>query len=544
MNDQDRRLRGGTADLAPTVVLRGSQAGVGPHSLRVAIDAGSNPGLADEINALLRERLRAAALFLAAGLCLALVRDVLFGGGLAWPPQVAAILSLACAFTLLSAPRSPSARGLKVAELAIFGLAAAVLAMRQYHSLLSWADRGDEASLVATTKDMMIGSIILVFGYAMLIPNTWRGACPFVLGIAAGPIAVDALLFLTHPDAFRLARRLATAQRAGQNAFLMTAVAALASYGAHLVNALRVGGMKARQLNQYRLRERIGAGGMGEVYLAEHRFLKRPCALKLIRPDRTDDPRSLARFEIEVRAMASLSDPHTVEVYDYGHAEDGTFYYVMEYLPGLSLEELASLHGPLPGGRVIFLLRQACEALAEAHAAGLIHRDLKPANLFAARRGGRHDFVKLLDFGLVKDTAEPGPVGLSREGTVRGTPQYMAPEQVTGDRPLDHRCDLYALGGVAYTLLTGHPPFEADTATRMMIAHVHTPVVPPSQLCPDVPPDLEQVVLRCLAKDPADRPQTAEELGRALASCSAAGQWDARQAAAWWQQFGPGSIAT
>ena len=186
----------------------------------------------------------------------------------------------------------------------------------------------------------------------------------------------------------------------------------------------------------------------------------------MIRPDRAGDPRSLARFEHEVRATARLSDPNTVEVYDYGRTEDGTFFYVMEYLHGLTLDELVARHGPLPPGRVIYLLRQACEALAEAHAAGLIHRDLKPANIFAARRGRRYDFVKLLDFGLVKAVAARPEVGPGRDGTVCGTPQYMAPEQVTGDRAVDRRCDLYALGGVAYSLLTGRPPFQAQTATR------------------------------------------------------------------------------
>ena len=226
---------------------------------------------------------------------------------------------------------------------------------------------------------------------------------------------------------------------------------------------------------------------MGEVYLAEHRLLKRPCALKVIRPERAGDPRSLERFEHEVRATARLSDPNIVEVYDYGRTEDGTFFYVMEYLHGLSLDELVARHGPMPPGRVIYLLRQACEALAEAHAAGLIHRDLKPANLFAARRGRRYDFVKLLDFGLVEAVAARHEVGPSRERTVCGTPQYMAPEQITGDRAVDGRCDLYALGGVAYTLLTGRPPFEGETATQVMNAHVRDPVVPPSRHRPDIP---------------------------------------------------------
>ncbi len=228
-----------------------------------------------------------------------------------------------------------------------------------------------------------------------------------------------------------------------------------------------------------------------------------------------------------------------MEIYDYGRTADGTFFYVMEYLHGLSLDELVGHHGPLPPRRAIYLLRQACEALAESHAAGLIHRDLKPGNIFAARRGRRYDFVKLLDFGLVEAVAAPHGSGLSHEGTVRGTPQYMAPEQITGDRAVDRRCDLYAMGGVAYTLLTGRPPFEGETAAQVMSAHVHDPVVPPSRHRPDIPTDLEKVVLRCLAKDPNGRFQSAEELETVLAACTSAAGWDAKKAASWWEEFEP-----
>ena len=221
----------------------------------------------------------------------------------------------------------------------------------------------------------MIGSIILMFAYAMLIPNSWRGAWPFVLGIAACPVACEVVVFLMHPEVFRLVLRVAAVRRWGQNVLQVATAGVLATYGAHLVNTLRIRAIEARQLNQYRLREQIGSGGIGEVHLAEHRMLKRPCAIKLIRPERAGNPRRLEQFEHEVRATARLTHPNTVEIFDYGHTEDGTFYYVMEYLPGLSLEGLVAAEGPLVPGRVIFLLRQACEALAEAHAAGLIHRD-------------------------------------------------------------------------------------------------------------------------------------------------------------------------
>ena len=359
-----------------------------PGTSGVTITAGTDALLWDEANALLRVRLRAAILFLAAGLALVQVRDSLIGGDVPWQLQVVAILALAFVFSLLSFPRPLSDRRLKEAEFAIFGIMAAVLAIRQYHVMLSWAVRGDEASFVATSKDTMIGSIILMFAYAMLIPNTWRGAWPLVLGIAACPAACEVVVFLVHPEVFRLVVRVAAPRPSSQNVLQVATAAVLATYGAHLVNTLRIRAIEARQLNQYRLGKQIGVGGMGEVRLAEHRMLKRPCAIKMIRPDRAGNPRRLEQFEREVPATARLTHPHTVEIFDYGHTEDGTFYYVMEYLPGLSLEELVAAEGPLMSSRVIFLLRQACEALAEAHAAGLIHRDLKPANIFATERGG------------------------------------------------------------------------------------------------------------------------------------------------------------
>jgi serine/threonine protein kinase len=265
--------------------------------------------------------------------------------------------------------------------------------------------------------------------------------------------------------------------------------------------------------------------------------------LKIIRPEGTRDAVNLGRFEREVRTTARLSHPNIIEVFDYGQTEEGTFYYVMEYLPGLTLEDLYGRHGPLPTGRVIYLLRQACAALAEAHAAGLVHRDIKPANLFAARRGRRYDLVKVLDFGLVGAAAVAEGDGLTRPGKTPGTPQFMAPEQVRGEAKLDARCDLYALGGVAYALLTGRPPFDAPTANQVMIAQVRDPVVPPSILRSDVPADMERAVLRCLAKDPADRFPDAEDLERALAACPASADWDAHKAERWWQEHEPAAIA-
>ena len=250
------------------------------------------------------------------------------------------------------------------------------------------------------------------------------------------------------------------------DAMILLILAVGSTFGARTISRLRRQVAEARQLGQYRLRRRIGAGGMGEVYLAEHQLLKRPCAVKLIRPDDAADPKALERFEREVRLTATLSHPNTVEIYDYGRAEDGTYYYVMEYLPGLSLAELVERHGPLPPARAVYLLRQVCGALREAHAAGLIHRDIKPSNIFAARRGGMDDVAKLLDFGLVRPAATARAAHLSEEGQILGTPLFMSPEQATGGRELDERSDIYSLGAVAYYLLTGRPPFDGRGRDR------------------------------------------------------------------------------
>jgi serine/threonine-protein kinase len=210
----------------------------------------------------------------------------------------------------------------------------------------------------------------------------------------------------------------------------------------------------------------------------------------------------------------------------------------MEYLPGLSLAELVERHGPLPPARAVYLLRQVCGALGEAHAAGLIHRDIKPSNIFAARRGGRDDVAKLLDFGLVRPAAAARASHLSAEGQILGTPLFMSPEQATGGRELDERGDIYALGAVAYHLLTGRPPFDEAGGIAALIAHARDPVLPPSRVRAGIPEDLERVVLRCLAKDPADRYPDAEGLERALGECACAGEWDRRRAAQWWRGAG------
>jgi serine/threonine-protein kinase len=287
-------------------------------------------------------------------------------------------------------------------------------------------------------------------------------------------------------------------------------------------------------MGHYRLKKKLGAGGMGEVYLAEHLLLRRPCAIKMIRPEQAGDPKLLKRFEREVRTMATLTHANTVEIYDYGHAQCGSFYYVMEYLPGWSLEELVARHGPLPAARVVHLLRQVCGALREAHSIGLVHRDIKASNLIVCERGKVYDVAKLLDFGLVKHhTIEGNDTRLTQQGVLSGTPAYMSPEQAMGLSDVDARSDIYSLGAVAYYLLTGAVPFERATTMQVLTAHARDPVRPLTQVNTDVPADLEQVILRCLEKEPDRRYQDAESLEQALAACASAGRWSQEQARAW-----------
>ncbi len=388
----------------------------------------------------------------------------------------------------------------------------------------------------ALVRNAILASIIwhwlfLIFSYGIFIPNTLRRAGLVIGLMALCPLLVGAYDVTTGGGP----------GRTGLAMFWPMVVplvggALIAIFGSHRLNVLE---REARELGQYRLTRHLGSGGMGEVYLAEHLLLRRPCAIKLIRPERAGDARELRRFEREVRATARLTHWNTVEIYDFGHAEDGTFYYAMEYLPGLSLQDLVDAHGPLPAGRAIHLLRQVCCALREAHAVGLIHRDIKPTNILACERGGVHDVAKLLDFGLVHAQApDLRDVALSQEGSLRGTPSYMSPEQAAGEAAIDPRTDIYSLGAVAYFLLTGRPPFVRETAMRTLAAHLHLPPTPPTELRPDLPDDLAAVVLRCLAKDRADRPPSAEALEEALAGCRDAGRWTEQDALHWWRSRG------
>ena len=322
----------------------------------------------------------------------------------------------------------------------------------------------------------------------------------------------------------------------------------MAYVGARVVYRLGTEVSEARELGSYRLVERLGEGGMGEVWRAQHRLLARPAAIKLIRGGGAGNvgasDEAMRRFEREAQITARLSSPHTVQLFDFGIADDGRFYYVMELLNGLDLETLVRRYGPLPAERVIYLLRQVCHSLAEAASYGLVHRDIKPANLFVCRYGGECDFVKVLDFGIAKEVdhmMETGVIGLTREHGLRGTPAYIAPEQALGGPGIDSRADIYAVGCVAYFLLTGQLVFTGDTPMAVVVHHAHTPPTRPSERSElPIPAAFDRLVLACLAKNPAERPQSARDLSRQLAEVDGVSPWTEDRARQWWDVYQPG----
>ncbi len=364
-------------------------------------------------------------------------------------------------------------------------------------------------------------------------------------------LAVALLAAAMSPAALFLLARLGLVQVTDWSAYVQATFgpvmgAVFAYLAADVVYGLGREVARARELGSYRLGGLIGRGGMGEVYRATHRMLARPAAIKLIRPEVLEQGGAAAadlaarRFRREAEAAASLRSPHTVELYDFGVAEDRTLYFVMELLDGMDLETMVRQTGPLPAGRVIHVLRQVCDSLAEAHARGLVHRDIKPANIHCGRLGLRHDFVKVLDFGLVKPLQpEEGDESQgTMAGMVAGTPAYMAPEAARGD-PLDGRADLYAVGCVGYFLLTGQVVFEAPNGLQVLARHLSAAPVPPSQRTElPVPAALEALLLTCLAKAPADRPPDADALATALAAVPVP-PWTEVHAAAWWQAHAP-----
>ncbi|MGE5276877.1 MAG: protein kinase domain-containing protein, partial [Acidobacteriota bacterium] len=459
------------------------------------------------------------------------------------------------------------------------GRADSSLAVALYAPVYEEGDPGSEA----TRRSTFTGFVLAIFRLASVLDNAAPSAEPglgLVMRETAGP--GSPVLAERPPGAARLARRdgfeiryqMPFADRrwslevfALPGAFLpvkrgaiaSAAVGVLASLlGLATLTALRTISRLRRQAEKvgpYRLVARLGGGAMGVVWEARHALLRRPTAVKVLAPG-TEGERSLARFEREVQLTAGLTHPSTIAIYDYGRSADGTFYYAMELLRGLNLTQLVAFDGALPPARVVHLLRQACGALAEAHAAGLIHRDIKPANLMVCVYGGIADFLKILDFGLVKDLgaverAPEGPAAegggdaaLSQDGSLLGTPLYMAPEGMSDPAGVDARADLFGLGAVGYFLLTGKPPFPGRTALEVFAMARQGPPAPLSAAAAHpVPAALEEAIRRCLSFDREERPSSAEELETMLEACAVSPCWTVREARAWWRDRGQAALA-
>lgn len=380
---------------------------------------------------------------------------------------------------------------------------------------------------------------ILILLYTVLVPTVPRKALgALILSGTAVPITIGTLIAVGNAPSPPILNFVFIFVVPYAITVMVSYIAARVIYG--LGREVR----RVQELGSYQLLSIIGRGGMGEVWRARHNLLARPAAIKLIRRDRVDtgsrdQPDALARFEREAQATAELESPHTVDLYDFGVSEDGSLYYVMELLDGVDLESMVKSFGPFPAERVVHVLQQVCHSLAEAHRRGLIHRDIKPGNIVLCEQAFEHDFVKVLDFGLVKHLPAPdGSAGLSTTDThsFAGTPAYLAPEIALGRNDVDGRADLYSLGCVAFWLLTGRHVFEEETQAAVIVAHTKEEPLAPSQCSElDIPTQLDVLILECLAKAPEDRPRTAEELALRLGEVEVVRPWTADRAADWWQ---------
>jgi hypothetical protein len=452
-----------------------------------------------------------------------------------WPPRIGSSASLArpdilfhlatCAVLLLMwvAVRQPnlSSSALHFADaagtLATFGLYACMA-----------------GNMPAAWRPEMLYLLIVitVLLYRAAIVPSPPGRTAWISTLAAAPAPILAAMLYVRGAPSQVSRGQSVAY-----AFLWAALTVFLSTLVSFVTfRLRKSVARARRLGQYTLGEKLGEGGMGVVYRAEHEMLRRPTAIKLLPPGKAGED-SLKRFEREVQQMARLTNPHTVSIYDYGRTPDGLFYYVMEYLDGIDLEELVRESGPVAPGRAVRILRQVCAALYEAHGIGLIHRDIKPANILLCERGGYPDIAKVLDFGLVREITGSSDPRLTAEGVLHGTPQYLAPETIQNADNVDARSDLYSLGAVAYFLLTGTPVFSGRGPLELIHHHLQTePESLSRRLGKPIPPKLEAVVLSCLAKDPDQRPESARALADALHACDDVVPWDEVDARRYWRE--------
>ena len=525
---------------------------------RSAPPPGTDPAADEEARAFLQRRLGKCALLVAALFALflgwrllALAVEIGEGKPGDWRsvPTQAAEVAIFLSVWLVCRGRPRSIRFLRALDVigVVLGAAAVLAAVFRIPYLV----RPDYIAILALTYVML--------ARAIYVPSTARRTA--LLGLAIAPALLAVLAYSHHaghdPSHFTASAGALVQESPRMWAIRWTSIGAvwwlaavlLATVTSRAFYGLRKDVRDARRLGQYTLLEVLGEGGMGVVYRASHALLRRPTAVKLLPPGNLGEE-SVARFEREVQLTARLTHSNTVRIFDYGRTPDGIFYYAMELLDGASLDRVVRIGGPLSPARVIHILEQVAGALEEAHGLGLIHRDIKPGNILLTRQGGVPDLVKVVDFGLVKQVAvrgggEAAPLpAITDVERMAGTPQYMAPEAIATPEAVDARTDLYALGAVGYFLLAGVEVFRAASMLEVCSHHLHTEPLPPSLRVDrlgtaPVPEELEQLVLRCLSKEPSDRPASARELRKALAACRRACPWSEEDARAWWIEHEP-----
>jgi len=407
----------------------------------------------------------------------------------------------------------------------------------QLHGLAIAGEEQVSAQALTLSHEYTSTIVLLVLTYALVIraavvPSTARRT-RWLTGLLGVPLVIIS----THAYV-PMAADASKAGHALETAIWWSFTVIICSVISTTIYGLRRKVIEARKLGQYTLEEKLGEGGMGMVYRASHGMLRRPTAIKLLRPGLVD-PTDLIRFEREVIMTAKLSHPNTVTIFDYGHTQDGIFYYAMELLEGTDLWKLVKHCGPQDPRRVVHILERVADALAEAHSIGLIHRDIKPSNIVLCARGGQLDVPKVVDFGLVRGLEEVGEIPLTGAGQVMGTPHYMPPEAILEGRTIDARSDLYSLGGIGYFLVTGQDVFRRSSQVELFLAQVRDQPIPPSErLGSPVPHELQEIIMCCLAKDPEERPQSADELRQLLQNCRGIEAWRPADAQDWWAQHG------
>jgi serine/threonine-protein kinase len=449
--------------------------------------------------------------------------------GFQWANLVAVVVSLGLWW-------AAGSRRVSAARLHTAGLIYEVALCAVVSALTYWQYNLDTGLLPNLT---WVPAIVIMF--PLIMPGPPRRM--LMAAIVAGATAPLAMLWLDLTGRIASGDGAAYVPAAISSAFAVV----FAFLGSRVIYGMGREIAKARAMGSYQLEEKLGEGGMGEVWRARHRLLARPAAIKLIRPALVGDARgripgeAVHRFEREAQAIAALRSPHTVDLFDFGVAADGSFYYAMELLDGLDASALVQSFGPVPAERAIFVLCQVCHSLSEAEAHGLVHRDVKPGNIFMCRYGEDYDYVKVLDFGIVKTVNDQEDMGsmLTGKNVIHGTPAFMSPEQALGN-PLDGRADIYSLGCVAYWLLTGKLVFTAETPTGVLMKHIQSPAAAPSAGTElPIPAALDRIVLSCLEKDPAQRPQSARELAGLLAQLDVAEAWTEQRRRDWWNRHRP-----